>query len=87
LLVPFPKDHVFINIILFKIDVGRAALINDPFNVLAIHLRISPLYLAEYDVDGDGATGNKVDDDGNGVTGDNNNDDDNGDGRRRQRQQ
>ena len=38
LLVPFPKDHVFVIIILFKIDVGRAALIDDPFNVLAIDL-------------------------------------------------
>jgi hypothetical protein len=31
------------------------------------------------DVDGDGATGNKVDDDGDGATGDYNDNDDNGD--------
>ena len=36
LLIPLPKDHVFIIILLFKIDVGRATLIDDPFNVLAI---------------------------------------------------
>ncbi len=36
LLVPLPKDRVFIIILLFKIDVRRATLIDDPFNVLAI---------------------------------------------------
>ena len=38
LLVSFPKDHVFVIIILFKIDVGWAALVDDPSNMLAISL-------------------------------------------------
>ncbi len=38
LLAPFSKDDVFIIIVLFKIDVRRATLIDDPFNVLAIDL-------------------------------------------------
>ena len=36
LLVSLPKDHVFIIIILFKIDVRWASLIDDTLDVLAI---------------------------------------------------
>ncbi len=36
MLVPFPKDHMLVFIILFEIDVRRGSLVDDTLDVLAI---------------------------------------------------